>query len=111
MTISQQQIKDINTLIQGELYTDEASKIMYATDASVYYEKPAAIVVPKDELDIKTLIDFANKNKTPLIPRAAGTSLAGQVVGNGIVVDISKNLTEIGELDVNKKWIIVLFKL
>ncbi len=107
MTILQQHIKDINTLIQGELYSDEASKIMYATDASVYYEKPAAIVVPKNELDIKTLIDFAHKNKIPLIPRAAGTSLAGQVVGDGIVVDISKNLTEIGELDVNKEWIIV----
>ncbi len=105
MTILQQQIKDLNTLLKGELHTDEASKIMYATDASVYYEKPFAVVIPENENDIKLLIDFALKNRIPLIPRAAGTSLAGQVVGNGIVVDISKNLTKIGELNSNEKWI------
>ena len=71
----------------GELFFDnsaahEAQKLVYSTDASVYQEKPLAVAVPKTADDIKTLIDFANKHQLTLIPRAAGTSLAGQVVCN-----------------------------
>jgi len=76
-----------------------------ATDASVYRELPLAVAIPKDNADLKKLIHFANKYHTSLIPRAGGTSLAGQVVGNGIVVDISKYFNKILEFNPEEKWI------
>ena len=83
----------------------EAQKLIYSTDASVYQEKPVAVAVPKTNEDIKACIEFANKNNITLIPRAAGTSLAGQVVGKGIVVDISKYFKNVIELNAAEKWV------
>src|SRR5439155_26490887 len=80
-------------------------RTLYATDASAYREMPLAVAVPKTVDDIKKLIAFAHAQKTSLIPRTAGTSLAGQVVGNGIVVDLSKYYTKILELDKEDKWV------
>ena len=91
--------------LEGELYDDDTMRILYATDASAYREKPLAVVIPKTIADIKTLIQFASIEKTSLIPRTAGTSLAGQVVGNGIIVDVSKNFTGILELDKERSWV------
>ena len=92
---------DITTLVHlhnslsGDVLFDNLHKTLYATDASVYRKIPLAVAFPKDEKDIKTLIAFATKNNTTLIPRTAGTSLAGQCVGDGIVVDVSKHFTNI----------------
>ncbi len=66
---------------------------------------PEAVAYPKTEVDIKLLIDFARENNTHLIPRTAGTSLAGQVVGKGIIVDVSKQMTRIIELNEQEQWI------
>lgn len=94
----------------GELYFDDSTahqtiKAVYATDASVYQEMPLAVAIPRNTEDIKHLIIFANKYGLTLIPRAAGTSLAGQVVGNGLVVDISKYMTSVIEVNQQKKWV------
>ena len=75
------------------------SRKLYATDASVYREIPQAVVFPKNEHDIRKLVAFARRHHTSLIPRTAGTSLAGQVVGPGIVVDVSRHLNRIVEID------------
>ena len=83
------------------MHFDELMKSLYATDASVYRMLPLAVAIPKTKADIKSLVKFANTYNTSLIPRAAGTSLAGQCVGSGIVVDISKYFTKI--LDINEK--------
>jgi len=78
---------------------------MYATDASDYKEVPQAVVYPKHESDIRELIRFASENKISLIPRAAGTSLAGQVVGKGMVVDISRHMNRILEINEEERWV------
>ena len=91
--------------LKGELYFDETIRTLYATDASAYREKPIAVAIPKTKDDLKLLINFANENHTSLIPRTAGTSLAGQVVGGGIVVDVSKHFTGILEVNENEKWV------
>jgi FAD/FMN-containing dehydrogenase/Fe-S oxidoreductase len=91
--------------LEGELYYDKRMRILYATDASAYREMPLAVAIPKSINDIKKLIAFAHKEKTSLIPRTAGTSLAGQVVGKGIVVDVSKNFTQILELNKEEGWV------
>jgi len=105
MNLEKQHITALQNIIEGDIFNDKASKIRYATDASVYYEQPLAVIVPKNTNDIEQIVNYAAKHKLPLIPRAAGTSLAGQVVGGGIVVDISKNLNQIIELNTNEKWV------
>jgi FAD/FMN-containing dehydrogenase/Fe-S oxidoreductase len=87
------------TELEGDLHFDAAMRTLYATDASVYREMPQAVALPKTEDDICKLVRFARAHETSLIPRAAGTSLAGQVVGGGIVVDISRHFTQIQEID------------
>ena len=89
--------------LAGELLTDNLSTTLYATDASVYRKIPLAVAFPKNIGDIKKLIAYASKNKVGLIPRTAGTSLAGQCVGDGIVVDVSKYFTKIIDLDIANK--------
>jgi len=80
-------------------------RTLYATDASAYREMPLAVAIPQDIDDLKVLIRFANTHKTSLIPRTAGTSLAGQVVGNGIVVDVSRTFTKILEINAEERWV------
>ncbi len=91
--------------IAGDVYTDRTHRILYATDASSYRELPQAVTRPKNKNDIKNLIAFASRNRTSIIPRGAGTSLAGQVVGPGIVVDISKHMNRILELNIEERWV------
>lgn len=102
-------MKGTNTMYQqleksldGELLRDLASRRLYATDASIYQEIPSAVVRPKHQKDCINIVKFANKYRIPLIPRAAGTSTAGQCVGNGMVVDVSRHMTDIlGEIKDN----------
>lgn len=93
----------LKTALEGELQTDKLSRIIYATDASVYRKVPIAVAYPKHTQDIQKLIRFATKNGQTLIPRATGTSLAGQCVGEGIVVDISKYFTNIINIDIENR--------
>src|SRR5450432_4324238 len=100
-----QKLHNLSALLEGELFTDETTRILYATDASAYREMPLAVAVPKSVEDLKKLILFAGENHSSLIPRTAGTSLAGQVVGKGIVVDVSKNFTKIIEFNKDEAWV------
>ena len=86
------------------LLTDPLHRIAYATDASAYREVPLGVTFPENEQDIVYLTKLACERQTHLIPRAGGTSIAGQVVGNGIVVDISKHFKEILEINIEKRW-------
>ena len=97
--ITEDLLKQLSLKLSGEFYYDELYKHIYATDASVYRKLPTAVAFPKDKADIKTLIAFANVHDVPLIPRTAGTSLAGQCVGEGIVVDVSRYFTRILNFD------------
>ena len=101
----EEELKKLSKQLHGQLYTDDGMRMLYATDASAYQEKPLAVAIPASVADLKKLIAFAKTNHTSLIPRTAGTSLAGQVVGNGIVVDVSKNFTKIVELNEQEKWV------
>jgi FAD/FMN-containing dehydrogenase/Fe-S oxidoreductase len=99
-------IIDLKTLeISGEIYSQLSSRILYSTDASAYREMPYAVTYPKNADDIKKIIQYSQENKIGIIPRTAGTSLAGQVVGNGIIVDVSKHFTKILEVNKEEKWV------
>ena len=99
------QLKRLAQTLDGELFFDVTMRTLYATDASAYREMPLAVAIPKTIDDLKKLIAFANSNHTSIIPRTAGTSLAGQVVGSGIIVDVSKNFTQIIELNKKEGWV------
>ncbi|VAW12006.1 Fe-S protein, homolog of lactate dehydrogenase SO1521, partial [hydrothermal vent metagenome] len=93
--------------LEGELHFDDLHKSIFATDASVYRKLPLAVCFPKTKYDIKKCIQFATKQNLTLIPRTAGTSLAGQCVGDGLVVDISKYFTKILAFDEKNKTVTV----
>lgn len=88
-------LKKLSACMAGDLLLDDLSLIIYSIDASVYSEKPLAVECPKNRRDINKIIHFLRKLKMPIIRRTAGTSLAGQVVGNGIVVNVSRYMNEI----------------
>ncbi|MEN8223180.1 MAG: FAD-linked oxidase C-terminal domain-containing protein [Acidobacteriota bacterium] len=99
------ELKDLASELNGDLLFSPSDRLMYATDASEYREIPLAVARPKDPEDIKNLVRFALKTGIGLIPRAAGTSLAGQVVGKGIVVDIGKFMDRIFEVNTEERWV------
>ncbi|HKK41120.1 MAG TPA: FAD-binding oxidoreductase, partial [Bacteroidales bacterium] len=91
--------------LEGDLRYDEMTTTIYSTDASVYKEKPTAVIWPRNKSDLKKIILFAGKNRQSIIMRAGGTSLAGQVVGKGIVVDISRYMNHILEINKEGMWV------
>jgi len=96
--------------LSGDLFFDASNvehqtmRLAYSTDASVYQELPLAVCIPHDINDLQKLIQYAKQHHTTLIPRTAGTSLAGQVVGSGIVVDVSRYFNQILEVNVEEQW-------
>src|SRR5215213_1683249 len=98
-------LEQLAAQLEGTLFWDTTMRTLYATDASAYREMPLAVAFPKTHEDLKKLIHFAQHEKTSLIPRTAGTSLAGQLVGDGIVVDVSKHFTAILELNKEEGWV------
>ncbi len=100
-------MQELSEQLTGELFFDDLHKSIYATDASVYRMIPLAVAYPKTKDDIKQLITFATQNHITLIPRTAGTSLGGQCVGDGIVVDVSKYFTTILAFDEREKTVTV----
>ncbi len=91
--------------LEGDLYTDQTQRILYATDASAYREVPVAVTRPATVDDIKKILAFTRETGGSVIPRGAGTSLAGQVVGPGIVMDISRYFNRILELNSDERWV------
>jgi FAD/FMN-containing dehydrogenase len=101
----EQDLKMLASQFEGDLLTDLSMRLMYATDASVYREIPLAMIRPRNAADIKKVINFASASCMTVIPSGAGTSLAGQVVGRGLVVDVSRYMNQILEFNANERWV------
>ena len=99
------ELAELAAKIAGELRVDDLSRAIYSTDASEYQEKPLAVALPRSENDVREIILFAATHRIGLIPRTAGTSLAGQVVGSGIVVDTGRYLNQILSVDIERKTV------
>jgi len=99
------ELKILGGEISGDIFTSLSERLIYATDASEYRGIPLAVARPKHPEDIKKLVLFALSNRISLIPRGAGTSLAGQVVGSGIIVDAGKYMNRVIEIDPEGKWV------
>lgn len=99
------QFAQLSQQLEGELKWDISTKLQYATDASAYREIPDAVAYPKSKADLQVLVKFAKEHGMALIPRTAGTSLAGQVVGKGIIVDLSKHWNRVLEINADEHWV------
>ena len=93
--------------IQGEVLFDAFNRGQYSTDASIYQIEPVGVVVPEVQSDLDVLIAIAAEEGVPLLPRGAGTSQSGQTVGLALVVDVSKHLNSLIDLDLEGSTVTV----
>ena len=95
----------LRAAVRGEVYDDAMSRGLHATDASHYQMVPAAVVVPRDEADCVAAVQVAARFGVPITPRGGATSLSGQTFGTGLVLDVSKYLDQVLELNVAERWV------
>jgi FAD/FMN-containing dehydrogenase/Fe-S oxidoreductase len=91
--------EDLRGLVKGELLFDELSRALYSTDASIFQVQPAGVVVPRDEEDVQALARYAAENNIPVVPRGAGTGVAGESLGAGLIVDLSQHFRTITAIE------------
>jgi FAD/FMN-containing dehydrogenase/Fe-S oxidoreductase len=86
---------DLHGFFKGEVHFDDLSRALYSTDASIFQVRPLGVVVPRDEEDVQGLVRYAHENRVPLTARGAGTGVAGESLGSGLTVDLSKHFRQI----------------
>ena len=91
----------IKSEIEGEVYFDDVTREIYSTDASIYRIVPLCVVTPKTIKDIKTLVQISNEYRIPILPRGGGSSLSGQTVNKAIVIDFTKHINKVVDVDKN----------
>lgn len=98
-------LSDLQKRIHGELRTDEFARVQYSTDASIHQVMPYGVLIPKSMDDVQAAIELAAKHKIPMLPRTAGTSLAGQATNAALVIDAVPHLNKIVEINPEEKWV------
>ncbi len=96
---------DLRGLLDGEVHCDPLTSSLYASDASVYEMTPLGVVRPRNTEDVKKCIQYASENSIPIAPRGAGTGLAGQALGPGLVLDFSRYMRRLLQIDLEKKLV------
>ena len=91
--------------VSGEVRFDPFSRVLYSTDASIYQMEPVGVVIPRSTEDVLAVMEVARENRVPVLPRAGGTGLAGQTINHGIVMDFSKYLNQVVELNREEGWV------
>ena len=95
---------ELRAAISGELAFDRPSRLLYATDASIYQMEPVGVVFPRDAADVQAVVRIAARRGLPVLPRGAGTSLAGQAINHAIVLDFSRHMARVLEIDAGEGW-------
>ncbi len=98
-------IQSLQSEIDGDVWFDDYSMGIYSTDASVYQIRPLVVVAPKNDQDVNSAINNARAYGVKILPRGAGTSLAGQTVGESMVMDFSKYMNQILEINEKDSWV------
>ena len=96
---------DLEKLTNGDVRKDNYSKMLYSTDASIYQIIPLGVFIPESVEDVQAAVELAYKYKIPILPRTGGSSLAGQAVNEALIIDMSKNLNKILEVNQEEKWV------
>src|SRR4249919_408619 len=95
---------ELKKRLEGDIHFDRYSRLLYSTDASIYQIEPIGVVVPRHKGDVQAVIEIANRFQVPVLPRGGGTSLAGQTVGHAIVLDFSKYMKDVLEVNQEELW-------
>ncbi len=95
---------ELRERVEGEVRFDPYSRALYSTDASIYQMEPVGVVVPRSAADVLAVMDVASRNRVPVLPRCGGTSLAGQTVNHAIVMDFSKYMRGVLEVNTEERW-------
>ena len=98
-------VHELERLVSGEVRFDKMSRVLYSTDASIYQIEPVGVVLPRNAEDVIAVVETANKHGVSVLPRGGGTSLGGQTVGHSIVMDFSKYMNDIVELNEEERWV------
>src|SRR4030095_5321691 len=96
--------RDLERAIDGEVRFDKVSRALYSTDASVYQIEPLGVVIPRSAEAVVRAVELAAQHGISITPRGGGTSQAGQSIGSGIVLDTSKHLNRILEINPDERW-------
>ena len=98
-------VEDLKGLVEGEVRFDPMTRALYSTDASIYQVEPIGVVLPRSEEDVIAVVETAAHHGVPVLPRGGGTSLAGQAVGRAVVLDFSKYMRRVLEIDAGQGWV------
>jgi len=96
---------DLRKVNKGEVLVDKVTRTLYSTDASIYQIEPLGVVFPKDKEDVKAVIKYAYENSLAIFPRGAGSGLAGQSLGEGIILDFTKYMDKIVEVNTDESYV------
>lgn len=107
MTLSKEFIRELKKHFVGDIRLDTASKVLYSTDASMYQIEPLGVAIPKNQDDLHLAVEFASKYKIPILPRGSGSSLDGQAIGEALILDCSRHLNSILEINPEERFAIV----
>ena len=99
MSLNPDFVNELSKGFKGSIRLDHASRILYSTDASIYQIEPLGIVIPKTQEDLIASVELAAKYKIPILPRGSGSSLAGQAIGEALILDCSRWLDKVVEID------------
>ena len=98
-------VEELGRRVAGEVRFDKMTRVLYSTDASIYQIEPIGVVIPRNGDDVVAVLETANRYGVPVLPRGGGTSLAGQTVGHAIVIDFSKYMREVVEVNAEEAWV------
>ena len=99
MSLSPEFIAELRKQFTGDIRLDAASRALYSTDASIYQIEPLGVAFPKTQDDLHATLELAAKYKVPILPRGAGSSLAGQAIGQALILDCSRWLNSLVDID------------
>ncbi|MGB0386685.1 MAG: FAD-binding oxidoreductase [Ardenticatenaceae bacterium] len=102
---TEEMVAELGESLAGEAKFDWLTRQIYSTDASMYRVVPAGVVFPKDGDDVAAAVEIAGRYDVPVVPRGGGTSISGQTIGNGLVIDYSRHINRIIELNPQEQWV------
>jgi FAD/FMN-containing dehydrogenase/Fe-S oxidoreductase len=97
-------VQELRRRVAGEVRFDATSRVLYSTDASIYEIEPLGVVIPRTPDDIHATVELCGQAGVPLLPRGAGTSLCGQAIGRAVLLDMSKYLNRVLEVNAEERW-------
>ncbi len=98
-------LNELQKQVTGDLRTDEVSRVLYSTDASIYQVMPHGVLIPKTIDDVQAAVECAHRYHVPIVARTGGSSLAGQAVNEALIIDFSRHLDAVLEVNQEEQWV------